>query len=570
MVALHPGTRVRFVMLTLDGDTLEIETRTLSARMRRGVLTSLHAAGGGPGIIGAVDAGSAALELVFAGGEAVPLGHTAGDRTGCRILSDRRAVFRVESWHGDGVIAVSEDPATGDLVVEPSGYSSRPGLRAVRWNLPGIAGGLDLVAPLFQGVRLPLEDAHLRDTRWTWPHSWEAGLFILQGARGGAWVHCRDTRYRYKTLRIGSADEARRISLETEGWGPPERSLAAGGLEWRLNVHTGDWRRPASTYRDWLLTAFGASSRGRPRWIDELELALSWCPCDGGILDALAARRDPRRVLLHVPGWRRAPYDEGYPDYTAGETGRAFITRARELGYRVLPHFNAIDMDPTHPAYHHVRDFQYREIETRRLQGWTWVDGRSLPLQESNAARLRHRDKKTMVKIHPGLSQWRSILAQTVQSAVEALALESVFLDVTLCTWNLDNCLVEDCTPTEGMKRLLETVAGLGRGLAVGGEGRNEITALDQCLSQVHLFRSWQTSVEGLERAGGCPLGEYLLGGLSRSFGYSGLGGATEHDRLRMRVHAGLGAIPTLTVRTAEEIESPNPAVERILAGGEP
>ena len=61
------------------------------------------------------------------------------------------------------------------------------------------------------------------------------------------------------------------------------------------------------------------------------------------------------------------------------------------MGFRAMPHMNAIDMDPTHPTYTTLRDFQYREVESRRLQGWTWADGMVKPLQESNAARLRHR-----------------------------------------------------------------------------------------------------------------------------------------------------------------------------------
>ena len=115
--------------------------------------------------------------------------------------------------------------------------------------------------------------------------------------------------------------------------------------------------------------------------------------------------------------------------------GRAFIQKAQSLGFRVMPHCNSIDMDPTHPVYASVRDFQYRSLDNKRVQGWTWHKGRVKPVPESNSARLRHRDKKTMVKIHPGLGMWRSILTENVRSAVESLSLDLVFLDVTTAWW---------------------------------------------------------------------------------------------------------------------------------------
>ena len=62
-----------------------------------------------------------------------------------------------------------------------------------------------------------------------------------------------------------------------------------------------------------------------------------------------------------------------------------------------------------------------------------------------------------------------------------------------------------------------------------------------------------------------CPLNEYLFGKWSRSFGYTRLSGRTEEEVLRHKLHADLGAIPTITVRSAEEITNPNPAVKAIL-----
>jgi hypothetical protein len=60
-------------------------------------------------------------------------------------------------------------------------------------------------------------------------------------------------------------------------------------------------------------------------------------------------------------------------------------------------------------------------------------------------------------------------------------------------------------------------------------------------------------------------LNNRLFGRLCRTFGYSGLGGRTENEALRMRMHIEHGAIPTVTIRSAEEILRPNQAVLRML-----
>ncbi len=553
-------------MLQVEKRRIRAETKTLKAVVEGGVITSLASKLDGRTYVRA-GRGGGALELVFRDGQVLPLGSEPGDRITNLRVNDTRAEVRVEGWHGDGVISIREDAAGGDLLIEPAGYTSRPGLRACRWTIRGIAPELELIAPFWQGVRLPLEDPLIRNTFWNWPQSWEAGLAILQGRGGGFWVHCRDDRYRYKNLLVGSADDARRLGLETEAYGPLEDNLSAGGLTWRINAHQGEWKRPAGAYRRWLERAYGLGGAGRTEWLGDLRLAVSWCPCEGRILTALARRLDPRKVLLHVPGWRRDPYDVNYPSFRAGAKGRRFVRRAQRMGFRVMPHFNAIDMDPTHPAYALVRDFQYRDAGDGRVRGWVWHRGRTRAVPESNAARLRHRDKKTMVKVHPGLSMWRSILTENVRSAVEDLDLEVVFLDVTMNTWNLRRCLVEAVTPTEGMKRLIAEVGAIREGLVVGGEGRNEIVMQGESLAQVHLFKSsGRENIEGLERTGKCPLCEYLFGRWCRSFGYSHLSGATPEERLRMKLHVDLGAIPTVTVRSPEQIAEPNPAVEAFLA----
>lgn len=549
------------------GERVLVETGTLTATLEQGSLASLRSRRTGEEMLAGQRGSGTAIDLVYRGGERVPVGARRFGRATARAVSDRRAEVVVEGWDGDAVIAVGGDPETGDLVVEPSAFSSRPGVRACRWWIDGIRPDLRLVAPFFQGVSLPLDDPLLRDSHWAWPMFWEAGLAILQGAGSGFWIHTRDDRYRYKALHVGTPSEPRVVGLDSEVYGPIDDSLAAGGLAWRLNVFEGDWTVPAGLYRDWLWRAYGLDARQRERraWVQDVALAVSWCPGDVAVLEALARRLPPGRVLLHYPDWRTDAYDENYPTFVASEKARAFVARARAMGFRVMPHFNSVDMDPSNPVYSRVRDFQYRDVETKRVQGWAWYEDGVLAVPESNGTRMRHRDKKVMVKIHPGLSLWRSILGAAILDAATLLDLESAFIDVTLVTHNLHNCLVEGTTPTEGMKKLIDHVAALARGLVVGGEGLNEVTAQGLSFAQAHLFRSWQENAAGLERTGGCPLNDFLFGRLCRTIGYSALSGKSEAEELRMRIHEEHRAVPTITIDTAEDILRPNPAVERTL-----
>jgi len=146
----------------------------------------------------------------------------------------------------------------------------------------------------------------------------------------------------------------------------------------------------------------------------------------------------------------------------------------------------------------------------------------------------------------------------------------TIFIDVTLVSHNLHNCFVEAMTPTEGMHKLIDHVASLGKGLVVGGEGLNEITMQGLSFAQAHLFKSWQTSIDGLERTGGCALNAFLFEGLCRTIGYSGLSGRDANQQLRMKMHIEHDAIPTVTIRSAKDILNPNAAVKDMLerAGG--
>ena len=547
-------------MITVKGNTLTVSTKTLDAVLESGVLVSLRNKDGKEYLTGAAKE-THALEIVWRGGDHRPVSDGTKTAVYSVPLSDTCAEIRFDSLNGVGVLTVTEDGENGDLLIEPEVSSARYGVLAARWTLGGYNAGMKLTAPFFQGIDMDPEDELIRGRKWIWPHRWEAGLAILHDGEGGFWVHCRDTAYRSKSLLTG---EGRTLSFDAEAWGPLDRSLSAGGLTWRVNVFEGGWQVPAAAYRDWLWEAYSLrrEEARRPAWQGDIRLALSWAPADAALLDALAKRVDPRTVLLHVPHWRVHGYDQCYPDFTPSEEFREYLKYARSLGFHVMPHANSVDMDPSMPEYKYVGDFKYRELESGSLMGWSW----GIPMPHTNKALDENRQYNVMVKIHPGLALWRAILAENIDRALAALdyGTDVVFTDVTLCSYNLDNSLVDNTTTMEGMARLIDHVSRIHGGLAVGGEGLNEITMRKLSFAQVHLF-DFNLNGEPLARTGKCDLNRFLFGRLTVPFGYSGLGGRDGDEEIRSRVHLEHGAVPTIIVGGADEIERPTPEVDRML-----
>ena len=384
----------------------------------------------------------------------------------------------------------------------------------------------------------------------------------------GFWVHTRDTQYRAKSFCTGQGESGQDIAFDAESYGPIDQNGSAGGLVWRINVFKGGWETPAAVYRDWLWEAYNLKKEEQRRldWTKDITLAVSWANSDKDTVAALAKRADPKKTLLHLPHWRKYSYDQNYPDFTPDDNFLDFLSYARSLGFHCMPHANSIDMDPTMPEYRFVQDYKYREIETGRLLGWGMNGSTVIGVPSSNAALTRNRKNNVMIKVHPGLSLWRCVLAGAIDDSLTKMnnMTDAIFLDVTLCIYNLENALVDNMTSFEGMSRLIEGIETLRGGLAVGGEGLNEITMQHESFGQAHLFRNCGI-FPGLERCGKVSLNTFLFGRLARIIAYTGIGRDNEESWICERLYEEHGAIPTLTGISAAELEKPNRLTKHIL-----
>lgn len=557
-------------MMKLVDGVLTVETATLIATIENGLLTSLRSRQTGTTYLRS-PADEVGVSLVWMGGETKKLDTGSVE---CRLLSERRARIVYHSWYGDGVTMVTEDEATGDLLVRPSATSGRMGVKGCRFDLKGIDPTLDALVPTCQGVRLKLDDPLFVGQSFGWPCAWEVGLVLFESNAGdGFWVHCQDDRYQYKDLVMGTPDDPYRIGLVSEAYGPLDGNKSAGGITWRVNVYEGGWRVPAQRYKDWYWRAYGLAGQKARRldWLQDVTMAVSWANSDTAALDALAKQVDPHKVLIHMAQWRDQKYDQDYPEYTPSAAAAAYIEHGARLGFRIAPHMNSMEIDPSHPVYPMLSDFQMLHTDTKTVYGWGF-DGPNwrflgVPWTEYAKTDPRNRPYNIMTKIHTGLSMWHAELYDRMEQVAERYPIAGCFIDVTLCSYNLHNCLVEGRTSTEGLNELIRLLGEIRGGLPIGGEGLNEITAQGLSFAQMHLYQSGHISAPGLERCGGdCAVNDFIFGELCRTMGYATLSGKTEDEALRLRVYDDHNTIPTITVNNPEELLRPNPVVAGVFA----
>ena len=92
-------------------------TSTLTATLTNGLLTSLKSKISGEEFIAAFDTGSfSALQILYPASELTDISISNFGKLTINQISDQKAEIILHSWHGDGVISVSADDETGDLI----------------------------------------------------------------------------------------------------------------------------------------------------------------------------------------------------------------------------------------------------------------------------------------------------------------------------------------------------------------------------------------------------------------------------------------------------------------------
>ena len=555
----------------MDGNALAIETRTQSAVFQNGIITSLVSKITNEQYI-KTDASEVGVCADWANGDMRRLDTGSVE---CRILSENRAEFIYHSWYGDGVAYVSADEETGDILVRASATSGRPGLKSCGFNIRGIGSDLYALIPASQGIKFKLDDPLCSGMTFNWPSDWEMGFIIFENdSKDGFWVHCRDEKYLPKRLAIGGAGEPDRITLYTEAFGPLDSNKSAGGVTWRINVYRGGWRVPAQIYKDWYYETFDIEKEksNRLAWLRDIKMAICWANSDTAVLDAVARHVDPRKVLIHMAIWRDFEYDQNYPEYVPNAAAAAYIEHGAKLGFKIAPHMNAMDIDPSHPVYPMLSDFKMLSVNDQTICGWGWDPdaggiGKFLGVPWTEYARTdpRNRRYNIMTQIHPGLSMWQSELYKRMQDVADKHPIAACFIDVALGTSNLHNAIVEGRTSSEGMVDMIKMLSEIRGGLPIGGEGLNENMARGLSFAQMHIYKHAHNSSPDMARCGGdCAINDFVLGELCRTVGYHALSGKNEDEYTRLKIYDDHNAIPTVITNNPDELSNPNKFIKGV------
>jgi len=567
-------------VMKLENNILTVETSTQIATFENGIITSLVSKINGKKYI-ETDASEVGVHIIWSNGGAKRLDTGSVE---CHLLSEKRAEFIYHGWYGDGVTYISTDDETGDILIRPSATSGRPGVKGCAFNVRGINKDLHAITPTCQGLKLKLDDplycgygqgdpVNEPGTIYEWPIGWEIGLMIFENddeSKDGFWVHCRDEKYQYKSLAVGNAADPYRIALISEAYGPLDNNKSAGGIVWRVNVYDGGWRVPAQIYKNWYYKTFNIKKEKakRPEWWPDIKMGISWANSNTTVLDELAKKVDPNKVIIHMSDWRDLKYDQDYPDYAPSAAAVKYIEHGAKLGFKIAPHMNAMEIDPSHPVYPLMSDFQMLHVDHKTVYGWGWDNGKYLGVPWTEYAKTdpRNRPYNIMTKIHTGLSMWHSELYKRAREIAEKYPVAACFIDVTLCTFNLHNALVEGRTSTEGIVDLIDMLSEIRGGLPICGEGLNENTARGLSFAQMHIYRNTHQSSPDLNRCGGdCAVNDFILGDLCKTIGYAGLSGHNDVDFMRLKIYDDHNTIPTIITNNPDDIAKPNVFVKRVF-----
>jgi hypothetical protein len=366
-------------------------------------------------------------------------------------------------------------------------------------------------------------------------------------------IRSQDTAFKYKALNLARKGDKTTLGFESETVGPLWQNNTAGGVEWRISVHNGHWRIPAGQYRDWLEKTYDLEAKraARPEWVDKIDFSVGWAGAVPDMLDALAKLHPPERTLIHLSQWRTDKYDHNYPNYVPSEDAIAYMKKANEMGFKVMPHFNYFSVYYKNPFYQEVRDFQIRDVHKNDLQGWHWPPDTH--------------DYTRMAYIHPGFGIWRRKLVDVVMEACNLLNAPVAFIDQTLCTWNTDNGLVENMTTVEGMWRLQEEFAAIRPDMVIAGEGLNEISFQRECFAQAHIHGGWGDQLKQHHVDAAHPICSFLWDRHCRLIGYYHLTPGQHDVDLGIEVYRRMGAIPTVITNNPAHIDPPSPALRKLL-----
>ena len=362
------------------------------------------------------------------------------------------------------------DTDTGDLLIHQAGFSETGGIERIMWGFANLSETVvDVIAPVTGGQILVNPD------RYHYPRKWETPLAILQGGRGGVFVHSDDTQFRFKTLEYeseGGDDFA--LNFWEVPHAPFEPVKQVRTATWHLNAYQGDWQVPALLYREWMHEGLQPVDRTEmPAWVSDIDLIIFHSVIDVGILPKLNQLINAEKTLIHVHQWRYGGHDQDLPNYASDAVKpefHVFVEEAHRYGFKVMAHVNMLGVSPYHPLYVEFEKYQVREPGTGHKMGWYWDHPATDP------------DRHAF--INPASRSFRKLLIETFKGVQDIYKVDAFHLDISSFIINDNNGLVDGLTMAEGNILLHQELRAAIPNIVLGGEGLNEVTFLHESFAQ--------------------------------------------------------------------------------------
>ena len=531
-----------FANITIDGNTIHVETDNYKVQFDHGAITYLHnkltddTYTRPPQMNRGVEGETGILKRdPFSRARFANRDNFIWTRDATEVETrkiDTHTAETVFRRGGDQIrIVIGIDPQTDDLLVSGDCMSDSPVVYGIQWGIGHLdLYNLDLILPSHGGRLIDATDA-ITYQNFYYPHrDWAVQLAIIQADNGGFYVRGTDTTFQFKELNYQSDAGEFGLGFRTHNQAPWDGLTEAKSVTWRLNTYVGDWCVPAQIYRDWMEEAFNPWRLSQvPPWVDDIGLVVLHSTLEAELLKPLAELVDPTKTLLYLVNWHKDAHPINFPDYTPSEKFGSFVEAAHQLGYRVMPHVSLYDCSPSHPVYPEFQEFQYRLPWNGELTGWKW--------DQINAP-----DRYAFISL--ASSQWRNLLVQAFKAVREKYNVDAFYLDVSHYVLNDANGLIEGLTSAEGNVLMHKELAEAMPGVVFSGEEFHEVTFSRESFAKRVLS-------DGTPH----PISSFLFSPYIRPYARDGIGDPEYH--IRLNANEGRGVLLTLSLGIKDDLDRP-------------
>ena len=472
-----------FAEITIDGESVHVETAGYSVRFDKGVIDYIHnkltdetytlsAPHGKKGVTGLL------FTRFFWERENILTRRARTELISSTLIEPRRAELLFREEGKELRLFIEVDSSTDDLLIDMEGVSDTPGVVGMQWGISYLdIQEVSVIAPAGGGQIIDAASP-IKYRSYPYPFSgagWEAQLAIVQGERGGFYVRNTDNTFQFKQFVYDRQDNGVALNFGTHNQAPFDTYTTGNTRLWRFNTYAGDWRVPARLYRDWMEQAFDAKRLSEKAvWVEDITLFVGSARSKISLwhtkfFDALATWVDPTKTVVmakewaNPQEWSRRPY-EHHPIYDPMPELGNFLEVAKRHGFRVILYSDMHTFSVDNPLYPEFIQYQYRDPWTGELVG--------------NAS------------MNPASSAFRELLVNQLKEVWDAYDFAGFFMDTSYYAINDANGLIDGLNSAQGGALLYKELGEAMPGVIFMGERLHEGTFGFESFAQRPIVRN--------------------------------------------------------------------------------